>query len=89
MAYCVDIKENSRSIPCVTEINIGRFFTTSNFFSAAGLNMPHMYLKLAFGEAIAEVPKVNPIPPDLYWVRGIDRTPRLFTKPEWSARKLK
>ncbi len=87
--YCVDIKENSRSIPCVTEINIGRFFTTSNFFSAAGLNMPHMYLQLAFGGTLPDVPKVNPIPAELYWVRGIDRTPRLFQKPDWSAKKIK
>lgn len=87
--YCVDIKENSRGIPCVTEINIGRFFTTSNFFSAAGLNMPYMYMKLAFGEKVAELPKVNPLPADLYWVRGIDRVPRLFQKPEWSAKTLK
>ena len=41
-AYCVDIKESASGIPNVTEINAGRFFTTSNFFAAAGLNMPDM-----------------------------------------------
>ncbi|HMN67508.1 MAG TPA: ATP-grasp domain-containing protein [Bdellovibrionales bacterium] len=85
--YCVDLKENSRGTPSVTEINIGRFFTTSNFFSAAGLNMPHMYVKLAFGEEIPEYPKTNPLPADLYWVRGIDRLPRLFQNANWSSIK--
>jgi carbamoyl-phosphate synthase large subunit len=87
--YCVDLKENAHGIPCVTEINIGRFFTTSNFFSAAGLNMPHMYVKLAFGESLEQVAKLNPLPAELYWVRGIDRLPRLFHNANWSARPYK
>lgn len=87
--FCVDLKENSRGVPSVTEINIGRFFTTSNFFSEAGLNMPWMYIKLGFGEEIPKYEKVNPLPADLFWVRGIDRKPRLFQAPDWSATSLK
>lgn len=40
--FCVDLKENKEGIPCPTEINAGRFFTTSLFFSQAGLNMPYI-----------------------------------------------
>src|SRR5207245_2208796 len=40
--YCVDLKQNAAGTPCVTEVNAGRFFTTSNFFAHAGLNMPDM-----------------------------------------------
>ena len=44
----------SRSRPAgvgmVTEINAGRFFTTSNFFAAAGLNMPDLAMRCAIGE---------------------------------------
>ena len=29
----VDLKENAAGVPCVTEINPGRMFTTSYFFS--------------------------------------------------------
>ena len=34
--FCVDIKESATGVPKVTEINAGRFFTTSNFFAARG-----------------------------------------------------
>ena len=44
--FCVDMKENTQGTPCITEINAGRFFTTSNFFAHAGLNM-QQYLDLA------------------------------------------
>jgi carbamoyl-phosphate synthase large subunit len=70
--FCIDMKENAEGIPCVTEINAGRFFTTSNFFSAAGVNMPYIYVKLAYGEEIPPVKKYNPLPEELYWVRVID-----------------
>lgn len=87
--FCVDMKENSRKVPSVTEINIGRFFTTSNFFSQAGLNMPAMYMQLGFGQEVAKMAKTNPIPADIFWVRGIDRVPRLFNAPLWSAIDMK
>lgn len=86
--YCVDLKENSASVPCVTEINIGRFFTTSNFFSEAGINMPYLYTKIAFLEDIPKVPQFNPVPNDLFWVRGVDRVPRLFRGNKWTSKKF-
>jgi hypothetical protein len=32
-----------------TEINVGRFFTTHQFFTALGLKLPYICVKLAFG----------------------------------------
>ena len=47
--YCVDIKESADGTAKVTEINAGRFFTTSNFFAAAGCNMPDMLVRAGTG----------------------------------------
>jgi len=60
--FCVDMKENRQDVPSITEINCGRFFTTSNFFSTAGSNMPYYYIKMAYGEKLPNLPKYNVIP---------------------------
>lgn len=79
--YCVDLKENYEGVPCVMEINAGRFFTTSLFFATAGLNMPAYYVKLGYGDIFnkiypghrkGQIPEYNAVPPDLYWIRQID-----------------
>jgi len=70
--FCVDLRENNKGIPIPTEINSGRFFTTSNFFTRAGINMPYYYVKLAFGEDMPELKKYNPIEKDMVWCRHID-----------------
>jgi len=85
--YCVDLKENGGGIPCVTEINIGRFFTTSNFFSHAGCNMPYIYTGLALGEARDGAKQYNAVPKDLYWIRGVDRKPQMFTEETWKKKE--
>jgi carbamoyl-phosphate synthase large subunit len=69
--YCVDIKESAAGEPKVTEINAGRFFTTSNFFAAAGLNMPDMLVRAALGEHLPRLGS-SPLPADLYWIRMVD-----------------
>ena len=70
--FCIDLKENEEGVPAVTEINAGRFFTTSNFFTLAGSNMPYYYILMAYGEKLPLLPKYNAVPKDLYWVRGMD-----------------
>jgi carbamoylphosphate synthase large subunit len=69
--YCVDIKTSENGSPCVTEINAGRFFTTSNFFAAAGANMPDMVMRAAMGETL-QVVGLSPIADDMYWIRNVD-----------------
>jgi predicted ATP-grasp superfamily ATP-dependent carboligase len=86
--YCVDLKEDAAGVPKVTEINIGRFFTTSNFFAHAGLNMPAMYLELAMTGKLKEQPKqLNPLEDDLYWVRMIDMGFKLVKGDAWNSQK--
>ena len=72
--FCVDLKEDKHGVPNVTEINAGRFFTTSLFFSKAGCNMPYYYIKLALGEDLGSefLPPFNAVGEDLYWIRQID-----------------
>ncbi|MEM3789382.1 MAG: hypothetical protein QXN95_05910, partial [Candidatus Bathyarchaeia archaeon] len=82
---CVDLKENGEGIPCVTEINVARMFTTSFFFSYAShvlrkdyhANIPYLYVKLAFKEKIPEIPKYNILPENVYWIRHIDAPAKL------------
>lgn len=69
--YCVDIKTAENGSPFVTEVNAGRFFTTSNFFAAAGVNMPDMAMRAAMGETLTSV-GLSPIEDEKYWIRNVD-----------------
>jgi carbamoyl-phosphate synthase large subunit len=80
--YCVDLKENTEGIPCVTEINAGRFFTTINFFAEAGLNFPYAYLQAAFGFELPKYEQYDNLPPGLFWVRMVDMGYKLMTQTE-------
>lgn len=76
--FGVDLTYDKDGIPNPTEINIGRFFTTHLFFTEAGLNMPYIFVKLAFGERVPRLKrKINPLPSGLAWVRGMDFLPIL------------
>jgi len=76
--FSVDMTYNRDGIPNPTEINIGRFFTTHFFFTKAGLNMPQIYVKLAFGEKLSPIKKkINPLTERIAWVRGMDIEPVL------------
>jgi biotin carboxylase len=82
---CVDLKENHEETPCVTEINAGRMFTTSYFFSFASkvinhdyfANIPYLYTKLGFQEKLPVLPKYDVLPENVYWIRHIDAPARL------------
>jgi carbamoyl-phosphate synthase large subunit len=84
--FCVDLKEDAEGRPLITEVNCGRFFTTSNFLATAGANMPYTYVKLAYNEPIEPLPRTNAVPADLYWVRMIDMGYKLVPADGWSAR---
>jgi carbamoyl-phosphate synthase large subunit len=76
--YAVDLTFDKKGVPNPTEINIGRFFTTHLFFTKAGLNLPYIFVKLAFGETIPKLSKkMNPLKSGLAWVRGMDFLPVL------------
>ncbi len=83
--YCVDLREDESGRPLITEINAGRFFTTSNFLAEAGANMPDHYVRLALGEEVEPLPQFDAVPPDLYWVRMVDMGFKLVREGEWAA----
>jgi glutathione synthase/RimK-type ligase-like ATP-grasp enzyme len=77
-AFSVDLKENDRGVPCVTEINAGRFITMMNFFDLAGKhNMTLTYVRLALGEPVAVGESYDRVE-DHYFVRDVDALPGIF-----------
>jgi carbamoyl-phosphate synthase large subunit len=83
--YCVDLKEDNKGNICPTEINAGRFFTTSYFFSYAAkkynipkANMPYLFIKLAYNEKIPKGPQYDILPENLYWIRHVDCSEHLI-----------
>jgi len=85
--FCVDLKEDEDGQPLVTEINAGRFFTTSNFLAEAGANMPYEYVRLALGDTLDGLARYDAVEPDLYWVRMIDMGYKLVREGEWRSRQ--
>jgi carbamoyl-phosphate synthase large subunit len=89
--FAVDFTYDKADVPNPTEINIGRFFTTHLFFTRAGLNLPYLFVKLAFDEPLPPIPaKFSPLKPNLAWVRGMDFLPVLtdLDTIETAAREL-
>lgn len=82
--FCVDLREDKDGIPRPTEINCGRFFTTSEFFTRAGCNMPYIYVKSAFDELddLGDLPQYNACPEGLLWLRHIDCPAQMMTEEE-------
>ena len=81
--FSVDLTFDNDGIPNPTEINIGRFFTTHELFTRAGLNMPYIVVKLGCGESIPEInPRLNPLMDNFAWIRGMDFTPVFTTMDE-------
>jgi carbamoyl-phosphate synthase large subunit len=72
--FCVDLKTAADRTVRATEVNAGRFFTTSNFFAHAGCNMPDIYVRMGLGDetAFEGLSRVNAVPAGLVWVRHID-----------------
>lgn len=77
--FGVDMAYDKNGIPNPTEINISRFFTTILFFTEAGLNMPEIFKDIALYDDFPILEKkINPLPNDLLWMRGMDVAPRLM-----------
>lgn len=79
--FGVDMAYDDDGVPCPTEINISRFFTTIRFFTEAGLNMPVIFKDLAlYGKRPNLEKKMNPLPDGLMWLRAMDTEPMLMTQ---------
>lgn len=78
--FGVDMAYDHQGVPNPTEINISRFFTTVRFFTEAGLNLPAIFKDIGlYGKMPVLERKINPLPNDLLWLRGMDVVPRLMT----------
>ncbi|MDB5251879.1 MAG: carboxylate--amine ligase [Flaviaesturariibacter sp.] len=81
--YGVDMTYDRNGVPNPTEINISRFFTTILFFTQAGLNMPKIFKDIIlYNEFPMLEKKINPLPDNLLWLRGMDTEPRLMRNDE-------
>jgi carbamoyl-phosphate synthase large subunit len=81
--FCVDLKEAREGTPCITEINIGRFFTINPAFNAVGRhNMADLFIRLSFGETVAvhDSERFSDIgTEETFLVRELDNEPSVHT----------
>lgn len=81
--FGIDMKENEKGELKVTEINAGRFYTTSLFPKALGLNLPSIYLSQIFNKNTTLNTKLNiDDTRDFYQIRSIDFEPIIYSKRE-------
>lgn len=79
--YGVDMTYDKNGMPNPTEINISRFFTTIQFFTEAGLNMPKILKDIViYNKFPALEKKINPLENGLLWLRGMDCPPMLTSQ---------
>ncbi len=77
-AFNLDLKQNARGQPCVTEINAGRFAAGTTLPDRAGKHSTAItYVRLALGEP-ADVGEPYPAAEDWYSVRDFDTPPGVF-----------
>lgn len=75
--YGVDIRYNSDNQPVMTEINYGRYYTTSNFFANIEVNTPYEeYLYVISGKI--PIKRIDQVKDEMYWIRGLDYEPVLM-----------
>lgn len=74
-AFSIDLKEDRRGVPCVTEINAGRFFIGMTAFDAVSKHRAaDVFVRVALGEAV-ELRDEYDTPEDYYLVRDLDTLP--------------
>jgi carbamoyl-phosphate synthase large subunit len=82
--YCIDLKEDRLGQPCITEINLGRFFMISPVFNLVGRhNMAELFIRLAVGESVQvdDSERFSDIGvQETYLVREFDGAPALLPK---------
>jgi carbamoyl-phosphate synthase large subunit len=82
-AFTLDLKGDRAGKMCLTEINVGRFITTTNLFDLAGKhNMSATYVRLAMGDEVA-IEEPYDAPEDYYFVRDLDMLPAVLRADEF------
>lgn len=81
--FSIDLREDARGVPCITEINAGRFSSATNIFDLAGkYNMAVAYVYLALGELVSIRSAYDAVE-DYYMLRDVDSPPRIFRAEEF------
>jgi hypothetical protein len=76
--FCFDARENVDGVPCLTEINAGRFGLSAILLDLAGkVNMAATYVRLARGERVEPIVEPEPAE-DWYFVRDYDAAPAVL-----------
>lgn len=76
--FSIDLKENDAGVPCITEINAGRFAMITIFYDLTGRhNMAAAYVRLACGEDVRIADPYDD-PSECYLVRELDTLPGIF-----------
>ena len=76
--FCFDVRENHRGVPCVTEINAGRFSMSTNLYDLVGKhNMASTYVRLALDEPV-NVRDEYDAAEGYYMVRDLDTLAGIF-----------
>jgi carbamoyl-phosphate synthase large subunit len=76
--YCIDLKENAAGVPCITDVNVGRFSLTTGLYDLVGKhNMAGAYVRLALGDTVDFGDPYDRVE-DHYLVRDVDTLPEIF-----------
>jgi carbamoyl-phosphate synthase large subunit len=76
--FNLDLKGNAAGVPCVTEINAGRFSSGPGLFDLAGkYHMSALYVRLALGEPVDLVDEYDAVD-DFYSLRDLDTPTGVF-----------
>ncbi len=77
-AFSIDVKEDGRGLPHITEINAGRFFMAMTAFDPVlKHNMSLTYVRVALGELVDLREEYDAVA-DYYMVRDLDTLPGLY-----------
>ena len=92
--FCVDLKENSKDVPCPTEINC-RFTTNVHYLTLASIklghpewNFPWVAARLALGEDIPDCAKTDALPDDLWFTKNTDMGFAMVQGNRWKAAEV-
>lgn len=97
-AYSVDIKEDARGEPYVTEVDAGKFHTTMPLWGYVAVkhfrlpwysNLADLYVRLGLGgEPPGDAPRHDLLPAGYYMIRNIDSGVILWREDGWKERVL-
>jgi len=81
--FSIDLRENERGLPCITEINAGRLSSGTNILDLTGKhNMAVTYAQLGLGQPI-KLPNVYDVAEDCYMLRDLDTLPSVHSADEF------